>query len=53
LVGTTVAACLWAHHNYKVGVDFNFKPIALARSAAAILIVADMFFWGLSRGRAM
>ncbi len=49
LVGTSVAAYLWAHHNYTVGVDFNFKAIALALSAAAISAAVGIFIWRLFR----
>jgi hypothetical protein len=51
LVGATVATYLWAHQNYTVGVDFNFKAIALAISAAAIAVAAGMFIWKLFRRR--
>jgi hypothetical protein len=49
LVGTTGAFYLWAHENYTVGVDFNFKAIALAISAAAISAAVGMFIWWLFR----
>lgn len=49
LIGATVAFSLWAHQNYTVGLDFNFKAIALAISAVAISAAAGMFIWKLFR----